>query len=279
MFKSDNQNTGDSSNAGNVLASNHIQRTGLEHRPSTRTQTSQQVGALQGRQANQLQTSSLIQNSQPWENYSAQDMGMKRSFNNLVAIANSIHHNNHKKSMSPTTGRSEDNVQLLRNKPSRYSVSTFMLEEIRSYKPFLVPTSSLKRDLELLKFKMYKPFIMQNQLQLELRNGDFLFLGVRISRLMQNIQNQEVQQFVCEKSQIFDEELADIFPVLSQPKILLREFVNLEGPQNMPQQQPMQLQYRLYFGYLIPKFKRTLPLDVNTLNTCIGFKHGLMLLH
>lgn len=56
---------------------------------------------------------------------------------------------------------------------------------------------------------------MQNLVQLEFRNGDFMYLGVRISRPLQNIHSREVQQFVYEKSQVFDEELIDIFPVLS----------------------------------------------------------------
>lgn len=35
----------------------------------------------------------------------------------------------------------------------------------------------------------------------------------------------------------------------------------------------------MYFGFLIPKFKKSLPMDLNNLSNYIGFKHGLMLLH
>mgnify|MGYP000152921122 CR=1 FL=1 len=34
----------------------------------------------------------------------------------------------------------------------------------------------------------------------------------------------------------------------------------------------------MYFGFLIPKFKRTLPLDIEHLKI-IGFKQGLQLIH
>jgi hypothetical protein len=34
----------------------------------------------------------------------------------------------------------------------------------------------------------------------------------------------------------------------------------------------------MYFGFLIPKFRKTLPVDSNNLSI-IGFKHGLMLLY
>ena len=34
----------------------------------------------------------------------------------------------------------------------------------------------------------------------------------------------------------------------------------------------------LFFGYLIPKHKLTMPLDIEHISI-IGFKHGLMLIH
>lgn len=47
-----------------------------------------------------------------------------------------------------------------------------------------------------------------------------------------------------------------------------------------PQLQPKpQLSHSMYFGFLIPKFKKSLPMDLNNLSNYIGFKHGLMLLH
>ena len=37
--------------------------------------------------------------------------------------------------------------------------------------------------------------------------------------------------------------------------------------------------YMVYFGFLIPKYAKVLPLDLNCLKNVIGFKCGLMLLH
>ena len=51
----------------------------------------------------------------------------------------------------------------------------------------------------------------------------------------------------------------------------MREFI--ETDDRLPQ-----LQYRLYLGFLIPKFKRTVPLDIQHCKI-ISFKHGLMLLY
>ena len=75
-----------------------------------------------------------------------------------------------------------------------------MLEEIRNHRQYLVPSKTLKKDFDHQKFKIYKPYIMQNQVQLEFRNGDYLFLGVRISRLLEDVNHHEVQQLVYEKS-------------------------------------------------------------------------------
>lgn len=51
----------------------------------------------------------------------------------------------------------------------------------------------------------------------------------------------------------------------------MREFVNKNTI-------PPQIQYRLYFGYLIPRYKKVMPLDVSHIRL-IAFKHGLMLLY
>jgi len=153
-----------------------------------------------------------------------------------------------------------------------------MLEEVRNHRPFLTPSQILKKDFDHQKFKIYKPYIMQNQVQLEFRNGDYLFLGVRISRLLEDVNHHEVQQLVYEKSQIFDEELVEVFPIHSQPKVFLREFVNVDSNQQILNRHAYKIQYRLYFGFLIPKFRKTLPLDISHMQI-IGFKHGLMLLH
>jgi hypothetical protein len=37
-----------------------------------------------------------------------------------------------------------------------------MLEEVRNYKPYINPSKKLKKDFELQKLKIYKPYIMQN---------------------------------------------------------------------------------------------------------------------
>ena len=66
------------------------------------------------------------------------------------------------------------------------------------------------------------------------------------------------------KSQIFDEDLVEVFPVHSQPKVFLRDLDNL--------------QYRLYFGFMIPRFRMTLSLDIKRIKILM-FKHGLMLLY
>lgn len=46
---------------------------------------------------------------------------------------------------------------------------------------------------------------MQNKVQLEFRNGDYLYLGIRISGVLQNIKDPEVQLLIQEKALIFDE--------------------------------------------------------------------------
>ena len=45
-------------------------------------------------------------------------------------------------------------------KPKKHLIPSFMLEEIRNYKPFLTPSFNLKRDFEHQKFKIYKPYLM-----------------------------------------------------------------------------------------------------------------------
>ena len=55
-----------------------------------------------------------------------------------------------------------------------------------------------------------------------------MYLGTRISRPLQDVNSIQTQQLIFEKSQIFDEELIDIFPVLSQPKVFLREQISYE---------------------------------------------------
>ena len=80
-----------------------------------------------------------------------------------------------------------------------------------------------------------------------------------------------------DNSKIFESDLMHIFPTKSQPKVFLREFV--ETRRNSEDEDVLQVIYRIYFGYLIPKYCKVFPIDVNYLKQSIGFKHGLLLFY
>lgn len=75
-------------------------------------------------------------------------------------------------------------------------VPTFILDEMRNYKTYIVPQVNLKKEFELQKFKIYQPFIKDNQITLMFRNGEYVFLGVRISKIIADISSGELQQHV-----------------------------------------------------------------------------------
>ena len=80
-----------------------------------------------------------------------------------------------------------------------------------------------------------------------------------------------MQHLVASNAQVFENKdlLVDIFPKRSKPKVFLRQFATKHEGQN----------FRVYMGFLIPKYEKILPLDVNYLKIQIGFKHGCMLFY
>jgi len=80
-----------------------------------------------------------------------------------------------------------------------------------------------------------------------------------------------MQQIVAQNAQVFEskELLVDIFPKRSMPKVFLRQFATKHDDLN----------FRVYMGFLIPRYEKVLPLDCNYLRLQIGFKHGCMLFY
>jgi len=66
-----------------------------------------------------------------------------------------------------------------------------------------------------------------------------------------------MQHIVSKNSIVFEskDHLLDIFPKQSKPKVFLRQFATKSYAEN----------YRVYMGFLIPKYEKVLPLDVNYL--------------
>ena len=81
-----------------------------------------------------------------------------------------------------------------------------------------------------------------------------------------------------ENSAMFEEDLVEVFPKKSQPKIFLREFVD-DSRRDSSLIREEKINYRMYLGYLIPKHDWVNGLNVDSLKALIGFKQGLMLLH
>lgn len=58
----------------------------------------------------------------------------------------------------PRTEQDQSSKQMQPNQP--FLIPYFNLEEIRSYKPYILPSGNLKHDIEVSKIKIYKPFII-----------------------------------------------------------------------------------------------------------------------
>ena len=52
---------------------------------------------------------------------------------------------------------------------------------------------NLKKEFDHQKFKIYQPFIKDNQITLMFRNGEYVFLGARISKIIADISSSELQ--------------------------------------------------------------------------------------
>jgi hypothetical protein len=93
-----------------------------------------------------------------------------------------------------------------------------------------------------------------------------MYLATVISRGLKNMDPKQIQEIVGTHSDLFDKKIISIFPVKCQPKILLRE-----SSENLVSD------YRIYFGYLLPRDEKCIPLSLDYLKIMFGFKHGLIL--
>ena len=75
-------------------------------------------------------------------------------------------------------------------------------------------------------FKIYTPLIKQDQLEIPFRHGKYVYLASTLSGELQDIPQSEIQNLLQENSKIFEEDLIEVFPKKSQPKIFLREYVD-----------------------------------------------------
>ena len=57
--------------------------------------------------------------------------------------------------------------------------------------------------------------------------------------------------------------------------MFLREYIDTVNEES----ETLRSTYRIYFGYLIPKYQKVFPLDINHLKSTIGFKHGILLFY
>ena len=51
---------------------------------------------------------------------------------------------------------------------------------------------NMKKEFDHQKFKIYQPFIKDNQITLMFRNGEYVFLGARISKIIADISSSEL---------------------------------------------------------------------------------------
>lgn len=90
----------------------------------------------------------MIQSGQPvWDNFSNIDSSgnNQRGINNLVAKAAAL---NQQKNNSNSNPRTEvENSSKAKVQSQTYNIPYFTLEDIRSHKPFILPSGSLKDDI------------------------------------------------------------------------------------------------------------------------------------
>jgi hypothetical protein len=133
---------------------------------------------------------------------------------------------------------------------------------------------TLQRQLEESLYKILMPYIMQDGVQLDFRKGEYVYLATKISGAFGAREFHSVLDMVGTQSQLFEKELVSIFPKKSQPKVLLREFLDQSSTTRVKEKN-----YRVFFGYMIPKYSKAYNMDVSYLKATIGFKYGLMLLY
>ena len=66
----------------------------------------------------------------------------------------------------------------------------FLLDNIKNFKPFISLHASFLRECEQGKYKLYQPYIFENRIQLQFRNGDYAYLGTRISQSLDDMDKQ-----------------------------------------------------------------------------------------
>lgn len=151
---------------------------------------------------------------------------------------------------------------------------TFAFELLRNPKQHVVAHWTLQRQLDEGLFKVFMPYIVQDSLQHDFRKGEYVFLATKVSRAFEAHEFHAVLDMVGPQAKLFEKDLVSIFPKKSQPKVLVREFLE-QGQRTRPRQK----NYRVFFGYMIPKYSKAYNLDVGYLRATVGFKYGLMLLY
>lgn len=70
------------------------------------------------------------------------------------------------------------------------------------------------------------PYIIQDSIQHDFRKGEYVFLATKISRAFEADEFHSVLDMVGSQSQLFEKDLVSMFPKKSQPKVLMREFLD-----------------------------------------------------
>ena len=70
-------------------------------------------------------------------------------------------------------------------KPSKIykSAPTFLLDQLKRYKDHIQPAYALQRALEDNQMRIFKPALVQDNIQLEFRNGEYVYIASKISRV------------------------------------------------------------------------------------------------
>lgn len=70
------------------------------------------------------------------------------------------------------------------------------------------------------------PYLVQGNILHKFREGDYVYLATKITRVFEPSELYSALECVHHYSEIFENKLVSIFPKKSQPKVVVREFVD-----------------------------------------------------
>lgn len=105
-------------------------------------------------------------------------------------------------------------------------IPTFSFEQIRQFKQYISAHQSLQQQIEDNQYRIFVPYLVQGNILHKFREGDYVYLATKITRVFEPSELYTALESVHFYSEIFENKLVSIFPKKSQPKVLMREFLD-----------------------------------------------------